>query len=456
VASSEAGVRREAEPIRDLRAAPERLASAGDARTAAASTVDLILREATAGDDPGGLLAAVCERLAAAGLPLWRVSLGMRAIDPTVRALAFVWRRGRGTSAEAAQHGAGDEGEAMYRRSPVHHLQAAGLDAGRWRLEAGEGCDALPILAGLRAEGGADYLMRLVRFGGGPAASALPGVAIAFATDRPGGFADPEVAAFDALLPALGLASYRFALARTASELLGVYLGPMTAGRVLAGEVRRGAGRAITAAILLADLRGFTALAAREDPLRMVGWLDEHLEAAGGPVAERGGEVLKFLGDGLLAVFPDGGPPGNAAEGDACVRALAAAEDALARTAALNAGRRARGGPELGLDVALHHGEVVYGNVGAARRLDFTVIGRAVNEASRMEALCEPLGRSLLLSARFAARCGRGTVSLGRFALRGVEGELEVAAPAPRPSPDPPAARAAPRAAAPPGRAPTR
>ena len=422
-------MRREAEPIQDLPAAPERPAAAvgdGTGGDRTASTVELILREATAGDDPGGLLAAVCERLAAAGLPLWRVSLGMRAIDPTVRALAFVWRRGRGTSADAAPHGAGDEGEAMYRRSPVHHLQAAGLDAGRWRLEAGEGRDTIPILAELGAEGGTDYLMRLVRFGG-PTAAALPGVALAFATDRPGGFADPEVAALDALLPALGLASYRFALARAASDVLGVYLGPMTARRVLAGEVRRGAGRAITAAILLADLRGFTALAGREDPRRVVGWLDEHLEAAGGPVAERGGEVLKFLGDGLLAVFPADGPGGP--EADACARALAAAEEALARTAALNAARRARGEPALGLDVVLHHGEVVYGNVGAARRLDFTVIGRAVNEASRMEGLCGRLGRSLLLSGTFAARCGRETVSLGRFALRGVEGGLEVAAP---------------------------
>jgi adenylate cyclase len=168
----------------------------------------------------------------------------------------------------------------MYRRSPVHHLQAAGLDAGRWRLEAGEGRDAFPVLAELRAEGGTDYLMRLVRFGG-PTAAALPGVALAFATDRPGGFADPEVAALDALLPALGLASYRFALARTASDVLGVYLGPMTARRVLAGEVRRGTGRAITAAILLADLRGFTALAGREDP-RRVGGLARRAPGGGG------------------------------------------------------------------------------------------------------------------------------------------------------------------------------
>jgi adenylate cyclase len=388
--------------------------------------VDHILREATDGDDLGGLVAAVGERLVAGGLPLWRFSLGMRAIDPTVRALSFVWRRGFGISSETVSHGVGDEGEAMYRRSPIAVLEAQGLTRRRWRLEIeGEGCLAIPLLAELRAQGGTDYLLRLIGFGGATAA-ALPGVALAAACDRPGGFADPEVAAFDRLLPALGLASYRFALARVASETLGVYLGPGTARRVLAGEIRRGQGRSITAAILLADLRGFTALTSRADPFQVVRWLDEHLDAVGEPVAEHGGEVLKFLGDGLLAVFAFG--ESGAIEADACRRALAAAEAALARTAALNAERRALGGPELALDVVLHRGDAVYGNVGAARRLDFTVIGRAVNEASRMEGLCERLGRPLLLSASFAACCGRPTTSLGRFALRGLEGEAEIMA----------------------------
>src|SRR6476469_1668563 len=128
------------------------------------STQSFILREATAGEDLGGLLAATCERLVAAGVPLWRVSLNMPAIDPTVRTLAFVWRRGWGTSADTSPHG--DKGEAIYHRSPIHHLQAAGLDSGRWQVETGEGCDTLPLLAELRAEGATDYLLRIVHFGG--------------------------------------------------------------------------------------------------------------------------------------------------------------------------------------------------------------------------------------------------------------------------------------------------
>jgi adenylate cyclase len=250
-------------------------------------------------------------------MPLWRLSLTMRAIDPTVRALGFVWRRGRGTLADRTPHGAADEGEAAFRRSPISLLQSKGLYRARWRLETGEGCDSFPLMADLRAEGATEYLMRLVAFGG-PTGAALPGVAIAIATDRPGGLGIEEVAAFDALVPALGLASYRFALAGTASDLLSVYLGPMTTARVLGGEIRRGRGRAVTAAILVADLRDFTAFAGREEPHRVVHWLDEHLEAVGAPVAEHGGEVLKLLGDGLLAVFTAEGPAET--EADACAR----------------------------------------------------------------------------------------------------------------------------------------
>jgi adenylate cyclase len=250
-------------------------------------------------------------------------------------------------------------------------------------------------------------------------------VAIAIATDRPGGLGEGDLAIFNALVPALGLASYRYMLARVSSAILGVYLGERTARRVLAGEVRRGTGRTIEAAILLADLRGFTSLAGREPPARVITWLDQHLEAIGEAVADCEGEILKFLGDGLLAVFP---VEEGIGDGEACRRALAAGEQALAANDKLNAGRRAAGEPDLGLDLVLHFGEVIYGNVGAARRLDFTVIGPTVNEASRMEALCAELGRPLLLSAAFAARCGRATASLGRFRLRGCVGETEVLA----------------------------
>jgi adenylate cyclase len=381
-----------------------------------------LLETATSSDDPAPLIELACAGLAALGVPLWRLSVGIQTIDPTVRAVSYVWWRDRGLNRDTTPYLPGQDSDRPYLRSPIFALIRDDRLERHWRLDRGEGCEELPLLAELRAAGGTSYALRIVRFGG-EIAAAVPGVAVAMATDRPGGFTDGDVATFAALTPALGLASYRYALARITSSILGVYLGERTARRVLAGEVRRGTGRRIEAAILLADLRGFTSLAGREPAERVVAWLDQHLDVVGADVAACGGEVLKFLGDGLLAVFPT---EDGTDDHDACRRALAAAERALVATAALNADRQAKGEPALGLDVVLHYGEVVYGNVGATRRLDFTVIGPTVNEASRIEGLCAQLGRDLLLSAPFAARCGRPTASLGRFALRGCPGETEI------------------------------
>jgi len=411
-------------------------ADEGDPREA----VDAILDGAMAGDDLGPVLAVAGAALCRAGVPIVRASLGMPAIDPTIRGLSWVWWRndgsGRGGAGqvELVETLHGPESDEAFRASPIHHMRERDLTSCRWRLDGtaatAPDSESFPLFSELRRRGVTEFAMRLVPFGTG----ALIGAAFGIATDRPGGFTDADLAAADRLLPALALAAYRIGLARVATAALGAYLGGATGLRVLAGEIRRGGGRVVHAAVLLADLRGFTALAGRADPADVVGWLNEHFDAMGDPVLERGGEILKFLGDGLLAVFPVAGS-GAEIEGAACTLALAAAEDALARNAALNAGRAATGGPTLGLDVALHFGEVVYGNIGTARRLDFTVIGRVVNEASRMERLCDAIGRHLLLSADFAQRCrvgaGRGCSleSLGRHVLAGV-GERELFAPA--------------------------
>ncbi len=381
--------------------------------------VESLLETGTSSDDPADLIDLACAGMTELGVPLRRFSVGIQTIDPTVRAVSYVWLRDGGLSRETTPYLPGPDNDLPYRRSPIYALVRDGLTERRWRLDRGEGCTEIPLLAELQSQGMTDYFLRVVRFGG-EIAAAVPGVAFAIATDRPGGFAEQDIATFAALTPAMGLASYRYMLSRVTTEILGVYLGMRTARRVLAGEVRRGTGRAIEAAILLADLRGFTGLAGREPAARVVAWLDQHLEAIGEAVAAHEGEVLKFLGDGLLAVFPADEPGCSA--GDACRHALAAAEQALASTASVNAGRRSQGQPELALDVVLHYGEVVYGNVGAARRLDFTIIGPTVNEASRIEALCDELGRNLLLSAPFATRCGRATASVGSFALRGCPG----------------------------------
>jgi adenylate cyclase len=382
--------------------------------------VDWMVRFGVAHDDLGALLAGVCERLVAAGIPVWRGSLDIPTIDPSSRAMAHKWWRDRPLSVEALPHGPQQEG--VFRQSVIYHVLSRGLDACRWRIEHGEGLADFGLLRTLSAEGGTDYLLRVVGFGQG--ATALMGVAVSLATQRPGGFTNEEIAAVERLAPALGLAAYRISLALTARESLSIYLGANTARRVLAGEIRRGEGDTISAAILFADLKQFTAFTERQDALRVVGWLNEHFEAIGVAVAAHGGEILKFMGDGLLAVFPVADT--GARPCPVCDTALGAAADAHAANCALNERRAAQGEPTLDVDVALHFGEVVYGNVGASRRLDFTVIGRAVNETCRMERLCDEIGRNLVLSQAFAERCATPTVEVGAFPLRGIEGSRVV------------------------------
>ncbi|MGH6919445.1 MAG: adenylate/guanylate cyclase domain-containing protein, partial [Geminicoccaceae bacterium] len=224
------------------------------------------------------------------------------------------------------------------------------------------------------------------------------------------------------LVNTLALAVYRIALLQVAVDLLDAYVGPEPGRRILGGQVRQGTAQQLSAAIVIADLRGFTRVADRTPAERLLAGLNEHLGAAVGAVEQHGGQVLKFLGDGLLAVFA---LEERSAE-TACADALAAAEAALAANAAINGRRAAVGEPSLELDVALHLGAVMYGNVGSSRRLDFTVIGPAVNEASRIEALCEPLGCHVLMSAAFAGACPRALRSLGRHTLRGVASPQEL------------------------------
>jgi len=398
---------------------------AGIASTA--EMIDEILQAAMSGIGLDVIIGMFARGMVAAGVPLRRASLSMPAIDPTVWGLNWVWwhegdETGHGVAGTAdailEELPYSTETEATLRAGPIPFLRDRDLSMGRWRLD-GPDVTLFPLFERLRDRGLTEVAMRLVSFKGG--ASGLVGAAFSIATDHPEGFSDAALATVRRIIPTLSLAAYEIALDRMAVGTLGAYLGDATARRVLAGEIRRGAGHTIRAAVLLTDLSGFTALTERADPMDVVALLNEHFEAMGEPILERGGEILKYLGDGLLAVFPVPEEAAPEAEIAACLEALAAAADARERTARLNEQRAASGLPTLRLDVVLHFGEVVYGNIGTARRLDFTVIGRAVNEASRIEKLCDSLDRHLVLSEEFARRCGgQPLVGLGRHMLRDV------------------------------------
>ena len=341
--------------------------------------INWILEEGRDNDDLGAILEKFSEWLVARGIPVCRTSLNMPTIDPVAAVLSFQWSREKGVA--RSTFAPEDAGGTQFRRSPISYLIERNLGAQRWKLEDREAVERFPLFQELRALGITEYALQLVRFSKGR--TGLEGAALSMATDRPGGFVDAEIEETARVLPALSLVAYRIGLLHVATETLGAYLGPQTGARVLQGRIRRGDSQVISAALLLADLRGFTALVDRYPGTEVVGWLNQHLECIGDAVAERDGEVLKFLGDGILAVFP--AAPSGAER--ACIEAVRAAIDARRRNAALNARRAAVGGPTLDLSIALHFGDVLYGNIGTARRLDFTVVGPAVNELSRMEAL---------------------------------------------------------------------
>lgn len=325
--------------------------------------------------------------------------------------------RGGATTIENAEYGSA--AVLNFEKTPIYFLLGRGETSGRWNIAKGEGVDDYPQLAEFAHAGGTDHLVSLLEF---PKEAALRGVSLSLTSDRPGGFSDDQLAIVAKLFPPLGLACYRIAASKTASDILAVYTGAKTSARILAGDIQRGKGGAINAAILLADLRNFTALTEIYQPGEIAGFLNEHFELIGWHVEENLGEILKFMGDSVLAIFPtDAEDPQKA-----CMAALASARNILEANKVLNGQRRNDGGPDIGVDVVLHLGEVFYGNIGARGRLDFTVIGSAVNEASRLEKLCGTLGHHLLMSESFAVTCAVANDCLGSFELRGVSKAVNV------------------------------
>jgi len=280
------------------------------------------------------------------------------------------------------------------------------------------------LLDQLADAGATDYFAEIVRFGSTDDPSRGTGIGYSFATDRLGGFDDDDLLLLKAVLPVVSLAMMTHAGHTIASGLLGAYLGEDAGRRVHAGAVERGSVESIRAVLWYADIRDSTATADTTPGPVVIELLDEVFEALTASLRPRGGEVLKFLGDGILAIFPFE----DTTREQVCRQALDAAVEAMCAIDRLNVARCGTGKPTAAVDLALHLGEVLYGNVGAVDRLDFTVIGPAVNEAARIEALCEPLGRKVLVSAELAAVAGDNSrlVPVGQHKLRGVRELREI------------------------------
>ncbi|WP_341486278.1 adenylate/guanylate cyclase domain-containing protein [Pararhizobium sp. A13] len=282
-----------------------------------------------------------------------------------------------------------------------------------WREETGEVIEALGFASGPPSQAGHDWLVGLGPVRQDTVGSAPDSPVLAWAGARPFSPAEADRLRQAARFTAAPLAA--LAARAALSALLEAYLGRRSAARVQAGALGRGTGETIRAALLCADLRDFTALSEATDPAVMIAALDAWFERVTGAVHAFGGEVLKFIGDGVLAIFPVTGAPDEACE--AGLRAVAAARAGMAH---LDAVRQAQGLPALPFGAALHFGEMLWGNIGAADRLDFTAIGPAVNLVSRLEGLCKPLGRSVLISGAVAAKTTTVLIPLGEHLLRGI------------------------------------
>ena len=246
-----------------------------------------------------------------------------------------------------------------------------------------------------------------------------------WATAHPKGFSKAEIAALQSLQPILGAAVKARVREEAAANVLGAYLGPDAGRRVLAGHIKLGDGERIRAVIWFSDLRGSSALADRLPGEKFLSLLNDYFHCTAGAVLDHGGEVLRFIGDAVLAIFPC--PAGEKAEAAAARAALAAVTEAETRRQAKNADRS--GAPALDFGIGLHVGEVMFGNIGVPERIEFTVVGPAANEAARLESLTKVLKRPILVSAGFADLLDRPWIPLGRHALRGVGRPMAVFAP---------------------------
>ena len=408
-----------------------------DTTASVAAVKEWLIHQALLATPMPRLAARFADKLLAMGLPLWRAHVGISTVHPQVESIGLTWTRQGKRQLEAFEHGSFAR---MANSSPFYdavtaaQVLAQGVDENaqqtiipmtRYRLERGEGTPSYPLLEEYHSVGGTDYVCFVVVFGNdgrlGPFSS---GAAVSFTADRPGGFTDDDIATIAELMPVFGVALRVAADVSKTRTLLETYLGRDVGNRVLNGDVQRGSVEAMSAAIIIGDLRGFTTLADDVPRDHLVAMLDDYLDCLVGPVEASDGQVLKFLGDGLLATFAFDKREPQAV----CVDALSAATTALGRIEILNDKRRRSGQPIMTLDLALHAGEVLYGNVGSDRRLDFTIVGPAVNEAARLEALCSTLDVPLVASRRFVdvLKAPEKFRSLGPRVLRGVRAPVEV------------------------------
>lgn len=354
------------------------------------------------------VLSGTCERLNAEGVPVARAEAYVRTLHPVVAGRAFEWTAA-GCKAIESFHG--EESDLGAASNPIKSVFATGKPA---RNTLGGVRDANPYLDDMAALGMTDMIALPFLFTSGEIH------AVAFATSRAGGFTDADLATIEGAVEPLTRMAEILALRRSATNLLTAYVGRDAGARVLSGQIRRGDTELIEAVIWFSDMRGFSAMSNQRSPRDVIALLNELFDCQVPAIERHGGEVLKFIGDGLLAIFT----PRDRDLRTCAAEALAATTEALAALA----DRNGRTGDAIKFGIALHVGEVAYGNIGGAARLDFTCIGKAVNLAARLESLTGATGHDVLASAELAQLCS-GFTRVGEFEVKGFSEPVAAFAP---------------------------
>jgi adenylate cyclase len=368
--------------------------------------IDWLIDGGRSATSPSRFMAECCERMVAAGLPLWRVGVFVRTLHPEIYGRSFIWKPGAEVEVGAVEYKILDSPD--FHSSPLYIVFQQGLEV-RARADDPQS-NRFPIVDELRAEGITDYIALPLFFTDGSVHAS------SWTTKQPGGFTDEQMAALHGLITPLSRVIEIINWRRMAASLLDTYVGNRAGERILGGQIRRGHTETMNAAIWLSDLRGFTSLSDRVPAETVVDVLNNYFDCQVAAIRNHGGEVLKYMGDGLLAVFPIDEYVGD--EQQVCSNVLEAAHESRASVADLqypigDAVERFRFG------VALHVGRILYGNIGGGNRLDFTCIGPAVNLAARLEKIASQLGRTVVASEGFAGICRGGWSDLGEFPVAG-------------------------------------
>ena len=379
-----------------------------------------------AGASEEELLRDFCQGAIAADIGLSRATLVVDTLHPVHEGRVFHWKDHEPDAITMREYGRtnrGGDAQESWERSPFFHMMERGESLMRLGMDHPDYLD-LEIVRNLKAEGHVEWMILLHRFNERGTIGELDCLFSAFCTRKPEGFSEDEVATLKRLAPVLGLAIKAVSLGRIAETLVETYLGRDPGRRVLQGRIERGVADRIEAALWFSDLRSYTRITGAAPPEQIIPLLNDYADAIISSIEDAGGDVLKLIGDGTLAIFT------GESLAEACRCAIRAETLVRERIGELNARRSASELPVTEAYLGLHVGEVFYGNIGSDSRLDFTVVGPAVNEAARIAAMCRSADRDVLASAAFAAAVApeeRGClVSVGRYALRGIERPQEL------------------------------